>query len=82
MNRFDAVVNLRNALAVFLKDAHCLDQTPGRAKITESMPMAHESGTPHFADEADRLTTGLAVDPMTIDLVGSDRVRRHSHLRH
>ncbi|MEE9187513.1 MAG: hypothetical protein V3U10_05675 [Bacteroidota bacterium] len=46
VNRFDAVVNFRNALAVFLKDAHCSNQTPGRAKITESNPVVHDSARP------------------------------------
>jgi len=46
LNRFDAVFNFRNALAVFLKDAHCLDQILGRAKITESNPVVHDSARP------------------------------------
>ncbi len=50
-----------------------------RAKALILMPLPNDSGTPQSNIGTNYHSAGFAVDPMLIDLVGSEQVRRHPH---
>ncbi len=71
---------IKNQLLV-LSDAVVRNLVMGVPQYSIGAPYI-DRGTPLILTRTTAFLDGPAVNPMMIDLVGSDRVRRHSHLRH
>ncbi len=54
----------------------------GRAKVMNRKSIFHSPSTPNLPTGIHHLSVYPAVGHITVDLVGTDRVRRHPHLRH
>jgi hypothetical protein len=71
-------------LPVWLKKSPCYvgrfsPRIRGRAKVRNCKSIFHFPGTPDLPSGDHRLSVYPAVDHITVDLMGTDRVRRHSH---